>query len=150
MKIKINWGWAIVIAMGAFMIFILQFLFRSITDESLEHHLVSEDYYKDELYYQEEIDKLNNASKLKENLTVKRTEGGMLITFPKSIDIKNVTGTVSLLKNSDKRLDFKKEIKLIGNTMLINDEKLIGGKWNIKIIWNLNDVDYMYKEAIFY
>ena len=29
--------------------------------EDYNHHLVSKDYYKDELHYQEEIDKLNNA-----------------------------------------------------------------------------------------
>ena len=150
MKFKINWGWAIVIAMGAFMIFILQFLYRSIADESLEHHLVSEDYYKDELYYQQEIDKLNNASKLVKDVTAERTEGGLLITFPNDLELSKITGTVRLLRNSEKKLDFKKNISLTGNSMLINDDRLINGRWNIKVEWKLNDIEYMFKEAFFY
>ena len=61
MKIKINWGTGIVIAIVLFIAFILSFVYKTIFMEEYEHHLVSEDYYKDELHYQEEIDKLNNA-----------------------------------------------------------------------------------------
>ena len=86
MKIKINWGWAMVIAMAAFMTFILQYVYRTLADDRLEHHVVSEDYYKDELYYQHEIDKMNNASKLKENLVVERGDEGMQVTFPSDME----------------------------------------------------------------
>ncbi|NOQ92040.1 MAG: cytochrome C oxidase Cbb3, partial [Flavobacteriaceae bacterium] len=47
MKIKINWGTGIVIAMLMFMTFILTFVYKSLTQE-YTHELVSEDYYKDE------------------------------------------------------------------------------------------------------
>ena len=71
MKIKINWGTGIVIAMLLFMTFILQFVYRSF-DSKNSHDLVSKDYYKDELYYQQEIDKMNNANKLEQNITFER------------------------------------------------------------------------------
>ncbi len=67
---KLNWGTAVVIAMISFMVFILTFVYRSAVMDEYQHELVSEDYYGDELHYQEEIDKLNNASALEVDVTV--------------------------------------------------------------------------------
>ncbi|MET2985180.1 FixH family protein [Aureibaculum conchae] len=150
MRIKINWGWAMVIVMAAFMIFILQFVYRSLADDTLEHHLVSEDYYKDELYYQQEIDKMNNASKLSQNVKVEKAGRGMLVTFPDTMDLEKIKGTIYFQRPSDKRIDFKREIVLNENTMLIEDDKLINGRWNIKIDWKFEDEEYLFKKDIFY
>ena len=147
MKIKINWGWAMVIAMAAFMTFILQYVYRTLADE---HHLVSEDYYKDELYYQHEIDKMNNASKLKENLVVERGDEGMQVTFPSDMEQSKITGIVYFQRPSDNRIDFKKEIVLDKNTMLVVDDKLINGRWNVKVDWKYDDQEYMFKKNLFY
>ncbi|QCX39427.1 cytochrome C oxidase Cbb3 [Aureibaculum algae] len=150
MKIKINWGWAMVIAMAAFMTFILQYVYRTLADDTLEHHLVSEDYYKDELYYQHEIDKMNNASKLKENLVVERGDEGMQVTFPSDMEQSKITGIVYFQRPSDNRIDFKKEIVLDKNTMLVVDDKLINGRWNVKVDWKYDDQEYMFKKNLFY
>ena len=150
MKIKINWGWAMVIAMAAFMTFILQYVYRTLADDTLEHHLVSEDYYKDELYYQHEIDKMNNASKLKENLVVERGDEGMQVTFPSDMEQSKITGIVYFQRPSDNRIDFKKEIVLDKNTMLVVDDKLINGRWNVKVDWKYDNQEYMFKKNLFY
>jgi len=150
MKIKINWGTAMVIAMVLFMAFILQFVYRSIAVDKYEHHLVSEDYYKDELYYQQEIDKMNNASKLTQNVKVDRVGEGMLVSFPDEMNFTKITGIVYFQRPSDERLDFKKEISLSDHIMLIKDDKLINGKWKVKIDWKYGNDEYLFKEAIFY
>lgn len=150
MKIKINWGTAMVIAMVLFMVFILQFVYRSIAVEKYEHHLVSEDYYKDELYYQQEIDKMNNANKLTQNVKVNRVKEGVLVSFPDDMDYTKIIGVVYFQRPSDERLDFQKDILLSDHNMLITDNKLINGKWNVKIDWKNGDDEYLFKEAIFY
>ncbi|MCB0458727.1 MAG: FixH family protein, partial [Flavobacteriaceae bacterium] len=86
MKIKLNWGGAIVIVMALFMIFILQYVYRTITMDEYDHHLVSEDYYKDELFYQKEIDKIKNANELPQNLKVENTTEGLTLIFPESME----------------------------------------------------------------
>ena len=150
MKIKINWGTAMVIAMVLFMVFILQFVYRSIALDKYEHHLVSEDYYKDELYYQQEIDKMNKASKLTQNVKIDRIGEGMLVSFPGEMTFTKITGIVYFQRPSDERLDFQKEILLSDHNMLITDDKLINGKWKVKIDWKYGDDEYLCKEAIFY
>ena len=150
MKIKINWGTAMVIAMVLFMAFILQFVYRSIALDKYEHQLVSEDYYKDELYYQQEIDKMNKASKLTQNVKIDRIGEGMLVSFPGEMTFTKITGIVYFQRPSDERLDFQKEILLSDHNMLITDDKLINGKWKVKIDWKYGDDEYLFKEAIFY
>lgn len=150
MKIRIHWGTAMVIAMILFMIFILQFVYKSFAVDKYQHHLVSEDYYKDELYYQQEIDKLKNAHNLTENVKAERVKEGIRITFPAALNLGKVEGEVILQRNSDQRLDFKENLNLKGNTMVINGKKLVSGKYLLKIDWKLDDKEYLFKENIFY
>ena len=149
MKIKINWGTGITIAMVLFMIFILQFLYRSF-DSKNNHELVSEDYYNDELYYQQEIDKLNNANQLKQNIILKRVDKGFLITFPLSMKSDSITGTIYFQRPSNKSLDFQKSIALNSSEWLITHSNLVSGKWKVKIDWKYNKEEYLFKEDLFY
>jgi len=149
MKIKFNWGTGIVIAMVLFMVFILQFLYRSF-DTKNNHDLVSEDYYKDELYYQQEIDRMNNANQLEQNLTFERVKDGFLFVFPQDMDASEITGTAYFQRPSNKDLDFQQEILLSDSKILINHSNLVEGKWKIKIDWKYNDEEYLLKETVFY
>ena len=61
---KFNWGTGIVLAFIAFISFIMYFVISMNTDKSLDHDLVNEDYYKQELEFQNDIDKEKNAKTL--------------------------------------------------------------------------------------
>lgn len=150
MKIKINWGTGIVIAITLFIVFILSFVYKTIFIEKYEHHLVSEDYYKDELHYQEEIDKLNNVKNLSENVSLNNSENGITISFPKDKDFNKIKGTVNFLRRSNEKLDFEKKINLSSNSMLIEDSILIKGKWEIRVDWQYEKEEYLLKESWFY
>ncbi|MCB0472212.1 MAG: FixH family protein [Flavobacteriaceae bacterium] len=150
MKIKIHWGTAMVIAMIAFMVFILQFVYRTLAVDKYNHQMVSEDYYKDELYYQKELDKLNNASRLPQNVIVEKVDGGLLIQFPADMEASKISGTASFQRPSDQKLDFTKDIVLTNKNMLVQNERLIRGKWNIRVDWKYEGVEYLLKESVFY
>jgi hypothetical protein len=150
MKIKFNWGTGIVIAMVLFMTFILQYVYRAVSNPDNHHELVSEDYYKDELYYQQEIDKINNGNQLEQNITLERMKEGFLITFPQDMDYTKITGTVNFQRPSNKSLDFGQTISLTNSKLLINHTNLVSGKWKIKIDWKYEDKEYMLKETVFY
>ena len=53
---KLNWGTGIVIAFVGFISFIMYFVITMNTDKALDHDLVTEDYYKEELEFQNDID----------------------------------------------------------------------------------------------
>ena len=150
MKIKFNWGTGITIAMIAFMIFILSFVYKSIALDEYQHELVSEDYYKDELHYQEEIDKLNNAETLHQDISIKNSNQGIHISFPKDIEESNITGEISFLRLSNQKLDFTETIKLSQHEQIIPAEKLVSGKWIIKVHWKTDEKEYLFKDSWFY
>jgi hypothetical protein len=149
MKIKFNWGTGIFIAIVSFMAFILTFVYKSFSDENV-HQLVSEDYYKDELHYQKEIDKLNNAAGLMENIVLSNSDIGITIQFPKDKDFNKIKGKVYFQRLSNEKLDFEKDIDLKSSNMLIPDSLLISGKWIVKIDWQYDDQEYLLKESWFY
>jgi hypothetical protein len=150
MKIKFNWGTGIVIAMAAFMVFILSFVYKTLAVEKYEHQLVSEDYYKDELHYQQEIDKLNNAAKLTQNIVLHNSNDGITIQFPQNMDYTEISGKILFQRLSNEKLDFNEEIKLDGSSLLIPKDKLVAGKWVVRIEWNHKGETYLYKESWFY
>ena len=61
---KFNWGTGIVLAFAAFIVFILYFVVLSTRDPASNHDLVTEDYYKKELKYQEDLDAVKHLARL--------------------------------------------------------------------------------------
>ena len=147
---KINWGTGIVLAMIGFIAFIMYFVISMSTDDKYDHDLVTEEYYKEELQYQDEIDKLNNANDLITNISYKKNSKGLLINFPEDLNIKEITGKVFLYRPSNKQLDFETTISLSKPQLLIPDMRLVDGRWNIKIDWQYRGKSYLFKEAIIY
>ncbi len=147
---KINWGSGVVIAFVCFMVFILSFVYRSLVMEEYQHELVSEDYYKEELHYQEEIDKMNKAKTLEENVKLSNTPEGIRITFPQNMDTDSISGSVSFQRYSNKKLDFVVPVQLEDHAQLIPDGKLASGKYIIKIDWKEGSEAYLFKDTWFY
>mgnify|MGYP001544249469 CR=1 FL=1 len=150
MKIRLSWGTGIVIAMISFMIFILSFVYKSIAMDEYQHELVSEDYYHDELHYQEEIDKMNNAKVLKNDIVLKNSKSGVHISFPDEIDQSSISGTIYFQRLSNEKLDFTEKIELRDHQQLISSDKLVSGKWIVKIDWTSGDDEYLFKDSWFY
>jgi len=145
---KINWGQGLAIFMVAFMIFILSFVYKTFTDRSYDHHLVSKEYYKDTMNYQQEIDALDNAKKLDTDVVLVRSAKGLHIKFPS--DLGEIVGQVQFQKPSNVKLDINKSIKLYANNMLIENDKLVAGLYNVKIRWTANNIEYLYKDKLTY
>ncbi|WP_179339647.1 FixH family protein [Winogradskyella ludwigii] len=147
---KINWGTAIVIAFVCFISFIMYFVITMTTDSKYGHDLVVEDYYGQELQFQSEIDNQEHAKTLKEDITWKKTNDGIVITFPEDKDINLVKGKVFLYRPSNKQFDFEIPISLSNHNLLIPDKRLLDGRWNIKVDWKYNTNSYLYKTEINY
>lgn len=147
---KINWGTGIVIAFVAFISFILYFVIRMGMDDRANHDLVTETYYKKELAYQEEIDAEHKAVRANAKLQIQTSEAGITVLFPKAYDIKKITGKVSLYRPSNKHLDFDFPLSLSNTRLLIPDNRLLDGRWDITVTWNYNGNTFLHKEKLSY
>ena len=147
---KINWGTGIVIAIVCFMSFILFFVIRVSTNDKYEHELVTEDYYNEELKFQNTIDKQHNAQSLSTKLKWVKTDEGLMIEFPLDLDFKAISGIIKFYRPSNKAFDFSVPLKLNSHNINIKSKKLLEGRWNLIVDWSYLNNDYLFKEKIVY
>lgn len=147
---KLNWGTGIVLAFIGFIAFIMYFVINMSTNDKLNHDLVNEDYYKAELEYQNDIDKENNSKSLSQNITYKKTEKGLVVYFPDNLQPEKIKGKLFLYRPSNKQLDFETTISLSKSNLLIPDNRLVDGRWNIKIDWQYKGKSYLFKKELIY
>lgn len=147
---KISWGTSIVIAITAFIAFIMYFVTTMLTDDAYSHDLVVDEYYKTELTYQEQLDKTRNSIKLSENIKLKKTPEGLMVTFPKELDPSYLKGSLFLYRPSNKQLDSEIPLSLSSHQLLVPDSSLLGGRWNIIIDWEYQGEKFYFKEDIIY
>lgn len=147
---KISWGMSIVLAIVSFMAFILYFVITMSTDKAYSHDLVTEEYYKQELTFQHQLDKQKNAQNLVNDIHTEKTREGMLVTFPADMDFSKIEGKMFLYRPSNKQLDYEIPISLSSHQLLVPDKNLLGGRWNIEITWNYENEEYFYKKEFRY
>jgi hypothetical protein len=147
---KINWGKGIVIAIIAFVGFIMYFVITMMTDHQYDHDLVTEKYYEKELTYQEKINASKNVQNLSEKIKLDKIVDGLMIKFPKEFHGKELKGKVFLYRPSDKQKDFEVSLSNIQNYLLVPDNRLLGGRWNISIEFTSDNKDYFFTEEITY
>lgn len=111
--------------------------------------LVDNNYYDKSLVYQKEIDKKTNSNNLKNNFTLMQGEGNLKIIFPKEIASSGISGNILFFKPNDSKLDFRDILKIdSGNIYQISLNRLVKGRWLIKIDWNGNGTNYYNEEEI--
>ncbi|WP_109097296.1 FixH family protein [Aquimarina sp. AU58] len=147
---KINWGTAIVLVFIGFISFILYFVVKMNTNTNYEHDLVTEDYYKQELAFQNEINAEKNSKTLLEDVIVEKTAEGLTISFPEDKNYNDISGTISLYRPSNKKLDFEIPISLSASEVIIEDKNLLEGRWNITIDWKYENIPYLFKKSLTY
>jgi hypothetical protein len=151
MKIKMNWGFGVVIAFVGFISFIMYFVISMSADEKYSYDLVAEDYYNQELNFQKNIDATKNAKNLKENIKIERIKEGLKIIFPKEFNTKSIKGKVFLYRPSNKQLDFEMPIAVSDSSyLLMPDKRLLDGRWNIIVDWVYKEKRFLFKKKIFY
>jgi hypothetical protein len=137
-----NWGKGIIITMAAFMSFILFMVFTLMSKST---DLESEDYYKKEIEYEQEMNALKNASQLKENAKINLTEEFVVVVLPTKEQVSNVQ--IALFRPNNKKKD-----KLLNEnnskTIMIAKNTLLKGRYNVAIKYEVNGKKILQKEEI--
>jgi hypothetical protein len=143
---KINWGTSIVIAIISFMTFILYLVITMTTNQEFSHDLVTEEYYKQELTFQDQLDREENSKNLVTNIVVEKLDEGMLVSFPADLDLSAIKGSIFMYRPSNKEQDFSIPLNLSTHQFLIPGEQLESGRWNIEINWAYQSDSYYFKK----
>lgn len=138
-----NWGKGIFIALSIFIVFIVTLvviMFR----QNVE--LETEDYYLQEIAYQDEITALNNAQALAELPEIKLNDQHLTVQLPGEAEYTNVV--LNLLRPDDKSKD--QEISITNTrTFLIDNKDLSQGKYLIKLSYEVDGKPCLQKDEIY-
>ena len=146
MKKKANWGTGIFISYSVFM---LLTIITAVYFMNQDVSLVTDDYYQQELKYQDQIDKIERTNALSEKPTIDFDGLGVNISFPKLLIEKNVVGKIHFYRPSDPGLDFALPISLNSEGIqLISTKQLAAGYWRLKLNWMMNGKEYYNEKAI--
>jgi hypothetical protein len=146
MNLKISWGTGIVIA---FVIFMGGTISTAVYLMNKNVNLVTEDYYDQEIKYQQQIDRMERTSQLGNKQIVSFDGSIVRINIPKSVLSERLTGEIYFYRPSDSKSDIK--IPLITDTsgvQVIPVERLEKGLWKIKVSWLSKGKDYFSEDRI--
>jgi len=138
-----DWGKGIIITLVAFGILMIGMVTFCIKQDDI--HLVTQNYYEEEIKYQDQIDKMINANHLDHEVLVYDNQL-KIVDLHLPIGSK---GTIHLFRPSDARLDQKIAFDITDLTVNSVDVKsLKPGYWRIKLTWVENGIGYYKEEKI--
>lgn len=142
-----SWGWKIAVLYGLFVAMTLSMVFYFARQDV---DLVATDYYKQEIEYQDQIDKINNARALKEAIEFQYLNElrKVKLTFPKAHVKSGISGKIQFYRPSNADEDREYDIQPIPNgDQLIGVGSLKKGFWKIKIHWSAGGKEF-YDEKV--
>src|SRR4051812_11834776 len=126
---KFNWGTGIVLTSLFFMLFIITLVVKTYSHKV---DLVSEDYYNQELHFQERIDKMNNVKSEDDKVKWKIQGKEISFHFPKKMN--SPSGTIEFFRPSDSAKDWKVQINVNNERIQsLHTKMLLHGLYKIKI-----------------
>lgn len=143
---RINWGIGVTLGALAFIIFILQLVYRC-ANEKVD--LVSEKYYEQEIRYQEQIDRKTNVNSLQRNVGVVLDGNEVSLKFPDSLLYNRVSGTINLFRPDNSDLDFSLPVRAKKDgTQRISLAEKKSGRWKVQITWTDGETPFYQEESI--
>ena len=134
-----NWGKGIAIALALFMGFII-FMVVQMVSQTVE--LETEDYYKKDVAYQDEITSMTNVHALAEQPTISLTETHIVVQFPDGLEFSKAL--LNLKRPNDESDD--RSYPIVGTSMFIlNKSELEKGVYKLELSYSHNDKSYLQK-----
>lgn len=141
-----NWGHKLIlvfIVFGGLMSFLV---YRSV---KTNFELVSKEYYKDEIEYQQVIDGTRQAGLLSSNLGIVQENDSILIRFPREMYAGVVTGKAWFYYAPDARRDRRLPIECNGTTgQKIPGAYFLPGRYLVKVWWEYEGQQYYSEQNI--
>jgi hypothetical protein len=144
-KRKSLWGVGIFVLYSGFVVAVLVVVaFASLQ----EIQLVEQDYYQQELVFQEQIDRIKRTLELPTAVSFEynRPAGLITINYPPEVERSRLSGSIAFMRPSNADLDHTVPV-LPDSTgrQEINASLMAKGLWRVKALWKI-DADEYYNE----
>lgn len=142
-SIKINWGVGIAFLYIGFVVLII-FLVTGSMRQDID--LVADDYYEQELKYQQVLDAAKNQSALKKPVQIYADEANVIVSFPEEFSNKTIQGHIHFYSPQQSAWDKKVALNNVRGAVLIPRTELQKAGYKIKLSWAVDGKNY-YQES---
>lgn len=143
---NISWGSRIAILYTGFVLLIGTMVVLCI-HQSID--LVSEDYYEQELSFQDKINKMKNTEELNEKVEHRFSADALELQFPSVFKDKELKGDILFFRPSDAAKDYKCQLSVNkDNVQKVGLDKLSKGMYKMQLSWSAGATSYFCEETI--
>ena len=131
-----------------FALFVFSLVYAVVKSRSIDNALVRDDYYSEDIHYQEKRDKVKRAEALAEAVGVQyiKEQKLVMVYFPRSM---SPEGVVHFYRASDASLDRRYPVQPDSSgVQFIPVQDLQAGYWKVKVDWTSNGLGYYMEEEI--
>jgi FixH len=143
----LNWGNKLAILFVAFATLMGVLVYKSI---NTKYHLVSKDYYKDELAYQQIIDASKNATKDSIVASASISNNQLTVIFNNNTIKDNIKGSAWVYNATSDAFDTKQLFEISNKNALVLPLKntMPKGKNIVKLFFAINQINYYLETTI--
>jgi hypothetical protein len=139
-----NWGKSIVVAFVLFAGFIAVIVTICMRQDV---NLVSSQYYKDDLDYQQQLDRKNNTEALAEKPEIVLTSNQLQVLFPEKVSVDG--GNIKVFRPSDDKLDQYFGLRASDDAIQVFPVKeLSRGAYRVKMTWVVQGTEYYMEKFV--
>ena len=141
------WPIGLTIVFVVFFLYLIGFITLSQLNKT---DLVTEDYYEEEVAYQDQIERKERSKALDQSIKLNHnpSDQTIVLEFPSDFNAESITGSILFFRPSDAKQDQIHPIRLTTEgKQVIDIKKLSTGLWRVKIFWQAEGEEY-YDEKI--
>lgn len=141
------WPYAIVIGLVSFMGYIIFFVIQAMSQDV---DLVSKDYYAQEIAFQDQIDRVRRTQALGDVMLDYNADAkNILLQMPATYREKSLSGTITLFRPSDDKLDKQLPMQLgRDQSQLIEVADMEKGLWKLRVNFSDGQEAYYTEKTI--
>lgn len=143
-----SWGWRIFVL---YTLFVAMTLGMVLYMSRFEVNLVAKDYYRQEIGYQAQIDKMKNVSALSEapDVALDPDSRTLIVKFPPEHGGAELKGSITLFRPSDSRMDRHLPVQIgADGKQIISVDGLAKGLWRVKVDWQADGLEFYFEDKV--
>jgi hypothetical protein len=141
-----NWGKGLALSLIVFAAMMAAF---GIASARRTEALVTEEYYAEELRYQQRIDAQGRANALSTAVSIAIADDRVRLRFPSELAGKRITGSLHLLRPNDVRADRKLEVIADSTGSYVSEPlELWAGRYDASLEWTVDGAAYHTAERL--
>lgn len=140
---KMSWGVKIAMLYSGFVVLMVTLVTLSMKQD---FHLVSDDYYQEEIEYQQVLDAGKNQAALSKPVSVSANGDHINIAFPDEFKEQLINGTVQFYSPVNSNWDKTVTMTNVETSYSVSKDELISTRYKVKLSWEAAGKKY-YQET---